>query len=108
MAVVARSDADWGVSLSVGALSSRPDRIVVEFHLCRPVPVARAKTYFELPRAGRRDRVPSVMAVHQSLQFREELLEILVGVHGSPFVTAAVLSTAARLKCVADGESALL
>ena len=74
MAVVDRSDADRQVSLSVGYLFCRPDRIVVEFDLCRPVPVASAKTYFELARAGRRDCVPGAMAVYQALQFREELL----------------------------------
>ena len=97
MAVVDRSDADRQVSLSVGYLFCRPDRIVVEFNLCRPVPVASAKTYFEQSRAGRRDSVPGVMAVHQALQFREELQQIFIWVQGSPFLAAAVQSTAARL-----------
>jgi len=54
------------------------------------------RPYLELPRAGRRDRVPGVMAVHPALQFREELQQIFIWVHGSPFLAAAVLSTAAR------------
>jgi hypothetical protein len=37
------------------------------------------------------------MAVHQALQFREELQQIFIWVHGSPFLAAAVQSTAARL-----------
>jgi hypothetical protein len=36
------------------------------------------------------------MAVHQSLQFREEFQQIFIWVHGAPFLAAAVLSTEAR------------
>jgi hypothetical protein len=104
MAGVARSDASWGVSSSIGDLLCRPDRIAVERGLCRPIPVARAKTYFELSRAGCRDRMPGVMAVHQAPRFREELQEILIWVHSSPFLVAAVLSTAAGLKSMRGGE----
>ena len=52
-----RSDAAGKVLFSFGHLSCCPKRIFVELNLCRPIPIARAKTYFELSRIGRRDCV---------------------------------------------------
>ena len=75
------------------------DRIVVERDLRRPIPVARAKTYLELPSACQGDRVTGAMAVYQALQLREELQQILVRVYRSHFKTASVQSNAARFRC---------
>ncbi len=68
-----RFDAGGKVLFSVGDGLGRPYRIVVERDLCRPMPVAHAKTHFELPGAGCRDHLAGAMAVNQTLQLCEEL-----------------------------------
>lgn len=60
----------WKIPFSVSDGLCRLDRVVVEHHLRRPIPIARA--YFKLPRAGRGDCMACAMPVSQAFQLSEE------------------------------------